>query len=800
MNIIIPLGGKGERFKNAYCSPKPLIKILDKCMIEYVFNNLKFSTDDNIFIIYNEELDNYDFSAFILNVCPQSKLIKIKDTKGAAETLYIGLSTIIQSHVHKKTLVLDCDTFYTEDIVNIFKGLHTNVVFYTKNYNLSPIYSYIELNQENDIVDIQEKNKISDNANTGAYGFIDILTLYEYCKRVIDLKICFKNEPYTSCVISEMLKNKHWVKGYELNEKTVYSLGTPNDVEKYIQHTHAFMFDLDGTMVITDDIYFEVWCEILIKYNIVLSKEIFHRYIQGNNDKHVLNTLLKNMNIDIKTLSKIKDELFILNIEKIKIVNGLIEALNTIKKMGHKICIITNCNCYVANAIVQQIKIKDMVDFIISAEDCLNGKPHPEPYNIAMQKYGISKNKCIIFEDSKTGIVSGKSVFPKLLVGLQTTYSHNTLIDLGANVSILNYAELNIEDLIKQNSNIVDYITKLLLKNSTIGNIKKIILDRDKLKGGFIADILSFQVITNENAKISQILKYESENENDLSLIANKLKLYEREYYFYETISHTICIKTPKYYNMVLDNKNKKIGIVLENLFEKNMKNNLDLNIESIDVVLKIVNRMAKLHACYWNKDLKTIFPRLHKNNDETFCPFMQLFINEKYELFKSKWFPNLNKNQQFMCDNIFNNFDKIQEKMSTDNLTFIHGDIKSPNIFYDKDNDNEPYFIDWQHCIIGKGVQDLVFFIIESFDIANLKSIYNISKEYYYKKIVEYGILNYTFEMYEADFNDAICYIPFFTSIWFGTTPQDELIDKNFPYFFINKFLYLLEMCDHEN
>ena len=35
MNIIIPLGGKGERFKNEYRLPKPLIKIFDKEMIFY---------------------------------------------------------------------------------------------------------------------------------------------------------------------------------------------------------------------------------------------------------------------------------------------------------------------------------------------------------------------------------------------------------------------------------------------------------------------------------------------------------------------------------------------------------------------------------------------------------------------------------------------------------------------------------------------------------------------------------------------------------------------------------------------
>jgi hypothetical protein len=136
-----------------------------------------------------------------------------------------------------------------------------------------------------------------------------------------------------------------------------------------------------------------------------------------------------------------------------------------------------------------------------------------------------------------------------------------------------------------------------------------------------------------------------------------------------------------------------------------------------------------------------------------------------------------------------------IQERFSVGrNLTLIHGDIKSPNIFYDVENNYEPYFLDWQHCAIGKGVQDLVFFIIESFDIVNIIPIYELTTRYYYMKLLENGVVDYKIEDYNCDLYDAICYVPFFTSVWFGTIPQDELIDKNFPYFFINKMLYLLE------
>ena len=114
--------------------------------------------------------------------------------------------------------------------------------------------------------------------------------------------------------------------------------------------------------------------------------------------------------------------------------------------------------------------------------------------------------------------------------------------------------------------------------------------------------------------------------------------------------------------------------------------------------------------------------------------------------------------------------------------------------MFYRADKNYDPIFLDWQYVSIGKGVQDLVFFLIESFEIDNIKLNFPIFKNYYYRKLVENGIVNYSFSDYETDLKNAVCYFPFFVAIWFGTTPQDELIDKNFPFMFIQKLFLFLE------
>jgi len=105
MNIIIPLGGKGERFsKSGYVSPKPLIKIFEKCMIKYVIDNLNISSNDEVFIIYNSNLDRYNFESYILKNYSFIRLIKISDTKGAVETLNLGIECIISSYNYKKKM------------------------------------------------------------------------------------------------------------------------------------------------------------------------------------------------------------------------------------------------------------------------------------------------------------------------------------------------------------------------------------------------------------------------------------------------------------------------------------------------------------------------------------------------------------------------------------------------------------------------------------------------------------------------------------------------------------------------
>ena len=823
MNIIIPLGGKGERFvREGYTQPKALIPVFDKTMIECVIDNLTISKEDIVFIIYNKDLDKNNFAEVISNKYSKSKsnknknfvvhLIKLeKDTLGAAETLYIGLEHILRRHeipTNKKCLILDCDTFYTEDIISIFREQERNAVFYTVKTDEPPIYSYIKITENDEtIIDIAEKVKISNNANTGCYAFQDIKTLHKYCKRILDEKITFNGECYTSCVISTMIKEGEPFIGCKLDSEVVFSLGTPRELKGYMDRTHAFLFDLDGTLVKTDNIYFQVWFDILSKYNITLTEEIFKKYIQGNNDKYVATSLIQGIQVDLQELSTTKDAFFLQYIEKIKIIDGVQEIMKIIKKQGHKCCIVTNCNRTVANEIVKYIELENYVDFIISNTDCENSKPHPEPYLKAMNKYNnIDNSKCVIFEDSKTGILSAKSCSPKILVGIETIYTTKEIMSQGVDFSIPNYNGFDINTVTTAPSknlstnDLIKYI-KNSLGFQLAEQVSDIVFDKQKLKGGNIADVMSLTIVLKNGLKKYCVFKLENKHITDLSTMAQQLQLYEREYYFYSAIAPSLNVVVPEFICIVRDDEYDNCGILLENLYYRDTEFalNLDLNEVDLNISLQIIENMSRYHSKFWNKPLQKIFPGLKTNRDEIFCPFMETYIREKWPIFKEKWRTVMPAEQMNMCERIVGDFSKIQQRLSEKNQTLVHGDVKSPNLFYDKQNNYKPIFLDWQHCVIGKGVQDFVFFVIESFHINNLDLYYPIFKNYYYKKLLEGGVKNYSFSVYEEDIRDAICYIPLFTSIWFGTVPYDELIDKNFPFFFIQKLFYFIGIVGKE-
>jgi capsule biosynthesis phosphatase len=253
MNIIIPIGGIGQRFKDeGYDVPKPLINVLGKPMIYKVIDNLKIENTDKIHIVYHNHLKEFNFETLVKFWFP-NKNISFTSldylTKGASETVLKGLETFTAEELQENVLILDCDTFYDEDIISKYKSNNNkNVIFYANDTTSEPIFSYITL-KDDLVIDIKEKNKISNNANTGAYGFKSGEILKKYCSDILNLE----KESYISYIYSKMIIDGDLIYGSEI--KNFHCVGTPLQLKVYCNQNKdkatelRVCFDLDNTLV-----------------------------------------------------------------------------------------------------------------------------------------------------------------------------------------------------------------------------------------------------------------------------------------------------------------------------------------------------------------------------------------------------------------------------------------------------------------------------------------------------------------------------------------------------------------------
>ena len=799
MIIFIPLGGSGIRFKEFdYKDPKALITVENRPIIFWLLDNLinsYISLIDYIYIAYNSvEYKDYGFESVIkykYNKITFKFLQLHKPTKGALETLSIALENI-KDEPDCPILSLDADNFYLCNIIKQWDG--KNIVFTFNDYNITntkPKFSYISKNNENVITDIKEKEHLfnvdgSLLACTGAYGFKSFKELYNNSLIVLNDNIYkTNNEFYISAVIKHMMK-EHDFKNITIENKNYFSLGTPEQIEEF---KYIFLLDLDGTLVDTDEVYCEVWRQLLESFDITVDLMYYCENIKSKDDKHFLKMIFPSITYEnIKKISLKKNELFLKNINKVKIYENVICFLQQLSNI--RTAIVTNCNKDSADAILKHFNIEQYINIVISSDDCIHAKPNKEPYINALKFFKKTDlSKCIVFEDSLTGYTSAiNACIVNNNIYIKTNYFDIRLDALKTN-KFLNYSELNIKDIINKLEH------KNILKDSFDKVIYQII-DENIKNSGYICNINKYN-LTFEDADKNSIIIKQSNYNNPLSETAISLDLYENELIFYSKLSPNIknIINIAKCHNVL--KKNKQIYLVLEDLTMMDGIFNINLN-NNINVLKNVIDEITKMHVKYYFRNDNEIPGFLDDVKFMKDFEYYSKLVDIRYDLFLKENEIYLSSDMKKIFKMIKERYNKTLYELSSYPLSLCHGDLKSPNIFY-KDM-HIPYLLDFQYINLSKGITDIVFLLVESVDFD--KGIYDDIIKYYYNILISNNI-KYSEEEYQYDIKNAFSAFPFFVALWFNTENKDKLNDKDFPLKFLKKlikyyeYIFIYKMID---
>jgi len=268
MKYIILCGGIGKRC-NQYSLPKPLNYINCKHMIQYVIESIP---SNEIYIIYNICLEQYNFEEIIINIF-KNKIFHFSKveylTRGAVESAYIGINNLSNNtnniiniintnNTNEPIVFIDNDNIHT--FIELTK-ITNNFIGYGKDYDKTN-YSFITIQNEK-IINIEEKNKISDDYCCGLYGFENINIFKKYAKQLIDTNYKTKNEFYFSQLYKLMLLDNQLI--IPIYIKETKHIGSYNEIVSSFSNISNFnsdsninananaklriCFDLDNTLV-----------------------------------------------------------------------------------------------------------------------------------------------------------------------------------------------------------------------------------------------------------------------------------------------------------------------------------------------------------------------------------------------------------------------------------------------------------------------------------------------------------------------------------------------------------------------
>jgi HAD superfamily hydrolase (TIGR01509 family) len=189
----------------------------------------------------------------------------------------------------------------------------------------------------------------------------------------------------------------------------------------------AAAFDLDGLMFDTEKIYYRVGCELMRRRGHEYTDELCHA-VMGTPPEASFTTMIKwySLNETWQEMQKESDAIFLKLIQEegVDPMPGLFELLEKIEQLQIPKCICTSSAPHLAMPVLDAYNITPRFHFILTSKDIVHGKPNPEVYLKAAERFGIEPSSLIVFEDSVQGSLAAHTAGAFTVVVLA---SHNKM-------------------------------------------------------------------------------------------------------------------------------------------------------------------------------------------------------------------------------------------------------------------------------------------------------------------------------------------------------------------------------------
>lgn len=177
---------------------------------------------------------------------------------------------------------------------------------------------------------------------------------------------------------------------------------------KTIKHLEGIIFDVDGTLVDSNDIHAKAWQEAFRHFGKEIDYEIVRMQIGKGGDLLVPDLLnAREMRQFGEQLREYRKKHFMENyLQQVPPFPGAGEAVRKLSEMGIKIALASSAEEKEVEHHMKTLGIRDILDTSTSKSDAEMSKPSPEIFEAAAEKIGAAAERCVIVGDTPYDILA----------------------------------------------------------------------------------------------------------------------------------------------------------------------------------------------------------------------------------------------------------------------------------------------------------------------------------------------------------------------------------------------------------
>jgi HAD superfamily hydrolase (TIGR01509 family) len=165
------------------------------------------------------------------------------------------------------------------------------------------------------------------------------------------------------------------------------------------------VFDLDGLMFNTEELYQEVGTELLRRRGKLFDAELVDA-MMGRPASSALQLMIDYHSLDstVDELSRETAEIFDALLEtRLELMPGLAELLVALETAEVPKAIATSSGPQFAERVLGAFDLVPRFEFVLTCDDIREGKPHPEIYLLAARRLEVAPDRLLVLEDSQNG-------------------------------------------------------------------------------------------------------------------------------------------------------------------------------------------------------------------------------------------------------------------------------------------------------------------------------------------------------------------------------------------------------------